>query len=469
MLTAFLSIALPLAGRSSEPQEGCASHRAIQTNKEQQKKKRAKLRRNAKVDVDHRLDLGERIYTFLRNISVDEAKKYESTFLRDLSEGYQPTAVLPYGFWGNFFKTEMHLQNVAFRRRAGVRALQFFLQQRATGAQTRIAMRGALHPGACRAHKPRASRASGIDQLLLDFFVDEIRELRCRADSRILMDHARELRAFLIKKGEVEKELPKLIGDAGKMWFMRWRKRHGIVMRPTGMKLKVSWRKVVKRVGVLMRNIFRLRAFWNLLHPGTRMRWLSLDQKPCWFNNAGLTGTYATSGSQPTVREDYNGTRQRYTILTSVPSWQDDPNLPPKMAVLFKGKPNGRIVRGIEEHFGQPLWMKVQVQEKGSYRAEDMIEFLEWALPDANSSEESIIVLLDWFSAHRSDEVEQLVKRKGHVLLFHGGGTTPFTQINDTHLHALVQRLMIEIENQWALTQRQLDRRTGVDHITVQS
>ena len=104
MLTAFLSIALPLAGRSSEPQEGCASHRAIQTNKEQQKKKRAKLRRNAKVDVDHRLDLGERIYTFLRNISVDEAKKYESTFLRDLSEGYQPTAVLPYGFWGNFFQ-----------------------------------------------------------------------------------------------------------------------------------------------------------------------------------------------------------------------------------------------------------------------------------------------------------------------------------------------------------------------------
>ena len=31
--------------------------------------------------------------------------------------------------------------------------------------------------------------------------------------------------------------------------------------RVTGMKLKVSWKKVIRRVGVLLRNIFRLRAF----------------------------------------------------------------------------------------------------------------------------------------------------------------------------------------------------------------
>ncbi len=117
--------------------------------------------------------------------------------------------------------------------------------------------------------------------------------------------------------------------------------------------------------------------------------------------------------------------------------------MPPKVAVLFKGKPNGSIVKGIREHFVVPPFMKVQVQEKGSYRSEDMVDFLEWALPDANSSDESIIVLLDWFSGHRTDEVQELVARKGHVLLFHGGGTTPFTQINDTHLHSLVKRIMI--------------------------
>ena len=105
--------------------------------------------------------------------------------------------------------------------------------------------------------------------------------------------------------------------------------------------------------------------------------------------------------------------------------------------------------------------MLLQVQENGSYRSEDVCEFLEWALPQASSPEESIIVVLDWYSGHRTDEVEELLKRKGHVLLFHGGGTTPFTQINDTHLHAMVQRLMVAIENLWAHSQQKAARAAG--------
>jgi hypothetical protein len=46
------------------------------------------------------------------------------------------------------------------------------------------------------------------------------------------------------------------------------------------------------------------------------------------------------------------------------------------------------------------------------------------------------VVLLDWYKGHLTDEVAQKVKSKGHVLIFHGGGSTPYTQINDTHLHA---------------------------------
>ena len=103
----------------------------------------------------------------------------------------------------------------------------------------------------------------------------------------------------------------------------------------------------------------------------------------------------------------------------------------------------------------------IQVQENGSYRSEDVCEFLEWALPQATSPEESIIVILDWYSGHRTEEVEQLLERKGHVLLFHGGGTTPLTQINDTHLHASVQRLMVAVENLWAHSQQQAARAAG--------
>ena len=37
-------------------------------------------------------------------------------------------------------------------------------------------------------------------------------------------------------------------------------------------------------------------------------------------------------------------------------------------------------------------------------------------------SEERIVVILDWYSGHRTPDVEDVVRRKGHVLLFHGGG-----------------------------------------------
>ena len=107
--------------------------------------------------------------------------------------------------------------------------------------------------------------------------------------------------------------------------------------------------------------------------------------------------------------------------------------------------------------------MKVQVQVNGSYRSGDAVEALDWMLPDANSSDESIIVLLDWFSGHLTEEVAALIQAKGHVILYHGGGTTPFTQINDTHLHALLARLSISFENEWALAERQALRDAGLD------
>ena len=67
------------------------------------------------------------------------------------------------------------------------------------------------------------------------------------------------------------------------------------------------------------------------------------DQKPSWFNNSGHTGTYGVVGEKaPSVRENFAKTRERYTILTVVPSWcnygLDTDAAPPHVFVLFKGK-----------------------------------------------------------------------------------------------------------------------------------
>ena len=90
-----------------------------------------------------------------------------------------------------------------------------------------------------------------------------------------------------------------------------------------------------------------------------------------------------------------------------------------------------------------------------------VVEALDWMLPNASNSAESIVVLLDWYSGHLTEEVADTVRRKGHVLIFHGGGCTPFTQINDTHLHATLARLLIQTENEWARGERNRLMRMG--------
>ena len=276
---------------------------------------------------------------------------------------------------------------------------------------------------------------------LLQWFVDEIVSLQSRADSALLLDKARELRDRCLALGALPKELPTI----DKHYLRRWRAQFGISFRTLTCRFKVSEAAARERIRVMLGNIFRLRAFWKLLFGDRPMRWLSMDQKPSWFNNAGLKGTFTRRGARNvTTKTDHTGIRQRYTICTFVQSWPSTSEDPPRCAVLFKGSsgPSGTIRDSIR----RPEWLLIQVQEKGSYRTEDVLAVLEWMLPQAGEESESTIVMLDWYSAHLSSEVQDLITRKGHILLLHGGGVTGMEQINDTHLHALVQRRMEELE-----------------------
>lgn len=178
------------------------------------------------------------------------------------------------------------------------------------------------------------------------------------------------------------------------------------------------------------------------------MRFLSLDQKPSWMNNAGRRPMYAPRGNRMVAaKENMAATRDRYTILTFVPSWSPPAGEPPKVAVLFRAKTGARLLPGLDF----PPWMLVQFQENGSYRAEDVVAALRWGLPPAASPQESVVVMLDWFAAHLTEQVQDCIRELGHIPLYHGGGVTGLEQINDTHLHAQVQREMeaLEVQEQW--------------------
>ena len=121
-------------------------------------------------------------------------------------------------------------------------------------------------------------------------------------------------------------------GDGGAQWFRRWRHEYGIIYKTSGMQIKVSWSKILKRVKVLLDNISRTRAFWDWCHHGKLLKSISLDQKPSWHNNAGQNGTLGKKGE-----ERYSMlTRERYSILTLVRNFDnDDTEEPAPLEVLF--------------------------------------------------------------------------------------------------------------------------------------
>ena len=175
---------------------------------------------------------------------------------------------------------------------------------------------------------------------------------------------------------------------------------------------------------------------------------MSWDQKPAWFNNTALDCTYSVGGGRiPLIRDIEAQSRQRFTICTCVDSRSiSHKDEPPPLGILFKAAPLGQVWRELNESPHIPPWMHVQTQVKGSYRASDMVELLGKTLPFATEDYDAIIVPLDWYAAHRDPAVLELIEQRGHVLLLHGGGTTAYEQVNDTHLHATLQACLKELE-----------------------
>ena len=300
--------------------------------------KPSKLHKRDHIRLDAQIDLAERIVISLKSeignqntaaLLVSWGKKHGSQPSRAIDDGEfrvvddsddgatdhsHSVKRVPYGFWQRFVRDELDQKYTDKKKTQLLRALQQYAIQKREGCQTRVSLRGYRKGSSFRGSggANNATKASGLGFELLQYFVDVVQRLQCRTDSMMLMKQAREMREALahdVSGRWSESSLPKLVGHAGVQWFRRWRKKYGISKQVIGMKLKVAWRKVKQRVLVLLQNIFRLRHWWTICHPGKTLRWLSLDQKPSWFNNAGQTGTYAKKGGRaPSVRENFRQT-----------------------------------------------------------------------------------------------------------------------------------------------------------------
>ena len=318
----------------------------------------------------------------------------------------------------------------------------------------------------------RAALAPELSTELRLWFVDTVTQFKARVGNKLLLAQgqriARELHQYWALKAAQESVLiPRAIPNIPKInesWLRRWRIENGISWRCVTIVYKVSRIKLRSRLGVCWRNNIRLRAFHRFLFGEDRLRMRAYDQKPEYHNACGGQKTLAVKGAKVVeVRENGFATRSRYTIMTKsvdkakrqtheeayrLSNKSRDPR---RLAVCFRAN-NQSLDPGAAQRkdIMVPADTFLQFSNSGSHKLGDVLDFLKQDLghsddqidgtPDDGRNAE--LVYLDWYAAHRCQEVQELIEAKGHVHLLLGGGTTPWVATLDTHAHADLARVI---------------------------
>ena len=122
----------------------------------------------------------------------------------------------------------------------------------------------------------------------------------------------------------------------------------------------------------------------------------------------------------------------------------------PFCELMFKAASDGPVcarLRAFHRSRGLPPWMSVTTAPKGSYREQDIREFLKTHLEEWSEGRHWRILLADVFSAHKTQNVFNLAWSRGYVLLILGGGSTPVMQTCDTDLNQHVRREYSTLES----------------------
>ena len=156
------------------------------------------------------------------------------------------------------------------------------------------------------------------------------------------------------------------------------------------------------------------------------------------------------------LKEGHAQTRERWTSQTTVTSNLERARVVPLVEVMFKAS-GDRLVHELQGFIPSwDPWMTVVTAPKGSYREDDVRNFIECRLDDFKPPRRWRILLMDAYSAHLRHRVRMCAWHKGYVVIAHGGGASSATQTNDTDLHAHVKQMYCELEMADAVEQMRL-------------
>lgn len=77
--------------------------------------------------------------------------------------------------------------------------------------------------------------------------------------------------------------------------------------------------------------------------------------------------------------------------------------------------------------------------------------------PERAAANDWQLMYLDAYAAHMDKSIVDLAYERGYIVVYHGGCTTGICQVNDTDLHAQLERVYVELETQSFYQQQLVD------------
>ena len=156
------------------------------------------------------------------------------------------------------------------------------------------------------------------------------------------------------------------------------------------------------------------------------------------------------------LKEGHAQTRERWTLQTTTTSNAHRARDFPPVEIMFKAAGDKVLAKVTALVPAWAPWLTVTTGPKGSYREEDVLDFIENRLEPMTDGRRWRILLLDAYSAHLSKRVRVCAWHRGYVVITHGGGASAVTQTNDTDLHAHIKRAYLDMEMADAVEQMRL-------------
>ena len=138
---------------------------------------------------------------------------------------------------------------------------------------------------------------------LFQWWVDMAETLQARVPSSDIIAQAKVIIAdaerYVQQCRDNGQPVPKLnIPQFNSCMLSRWRREWGLTVQSVNAKYKVSFAMVERRMGVLLRNAARLLVFHELLYGAGKLVFVSIDEKPYYFNAIGGQKIWARRGSK---------------------------------------------------------------------------------------------------------------------------------------------------------------------------